>query len=58
MFPYADGMYTYWTGFYTSRANDKEYTRRGSHNIHASNKLYAMEIIDQTLTQQRMLDVL
>jgi len=50
MFPYADSIYTYWTGYFTSRANDKEYTRRGSHNIHASNKLYSLEAIDQSTT--------
>lgn len=46
MFPYADEPYGFWTGYYTSRANDKEYIRRGSHNTHASNKLYALKVID------------
>jgi hypothetical protein len=58
MFPYADGMYSFWTGYFTSRANDKEYTRRGSHNIHASNKLYTMEALNQNTSDQRILDVL
>lgn len=58
MFPYADGMYSFWTGYFTSRANDKEYTRRGSHNIHASNKLYTLEALSQGVSNKRILDVL
>ncbi len=58
MFPYADSMYTYWTGYFTSRANDKEYTRRGSHNFHSSAKLYAMDALYQITTPQRLVDVL
>lgn len=46
MFPYADGSTSYWTGYFTSRANDKEYVRRGSHNLMASNKLFALKAID------------
>lgn len=30
MFPYADNPLSYWTGYFTSRAADKEYVRRGS----------------------------
>jgi len=29
MFPYADNENSFWTGYFTSRANDKEYIRRG-----------------------------
>lgn len=47
MFPYSDRTTAYWTGYFTSRANAKEYIRRGSHNLMASNKLYAFEIINQ-----------
>jgi lysosomal alpha-mannosidase len=36
MFPYSDSPDSYWTGFFSSRANDKEYIRRASHNFHAS----------------------
>jgi hypothetical protein len=46
MFPYADNEFSYWTGFYSSRPNDKEYVRRASHNLMASNKLYALKVID------------
>ena len=46
MFPYADSSTSFWTGYFTSRPNDKSYIRRGSHNLHASNKLYALKVID------------
>lgn len=58
MFPYADGMYSYWTGYFTSRANDKEYIRRGSQNLHASSKLYAMQALSVGTSQQRINDVI
>jgi len=45
MFPYADSEDSYWTGFFTSRANDKSYFRLGSHMMHSSNKLFAMSAI-------------
>lgn len=45
MFPYADNSVSYWTGYFTSRANAKLYFRRGSQNLHASTKLYALETI-------------
>jgi hypothetical protein len=41
MFPYADAPDAYWTGYFSSRANDKEYIRRASYNYDASNQLYA-----------------
>ena len=41
MFPYSDSPDSYWTGYFSSRANDKEYIRRASHSFHASNRLYA-----------------
>ena len=30
MFPYANTIYGYWTGFYTSRPNSKDYIKRAS----------------------------
>jgi hypothetical protein len=30
MFPYADNPESFWTGYFTSRANDKGFVRRGS----------------------------
>lgn len=46
MFPYADHPDAYWTGYFSSRANDKEYIRRGSQNINAATKLYALKALD------------
>jgi hypothetical protein len=37
MFPYADNPNGYWTGYFSSRANDKEQIRRFSSYYHASN---------------------
>lgn len=45
MFPYADSEDSYWTGYFSSRANDKSYFRAGSHAMHSSNKLFAMAAI-------------
>jgi len=42
-FPYADDEYSYWTGYFTSRPNLKDYIRKGSHTLHSSNKLFALE---------------
>jgi lysosomal alpha-mannosidase len=50
MFPYADNDQSYWTGFFTSRANDKEYIRRAEHTFHASNKLFALNSLNQEVT--------
>jgi hypothetical protein len=33
MMPYADDANSFWSGYFTSRSNDKEYTRRASHNF-------------------------
>lgn len=39
MFPYSDNADSYWTGYFTSRPNDKEYIRKLEHNYHSSSKL-------------------
>jgi lysosomal alpha-mannosidase len=36
MFPYADAPDSVWTGYFSSRPNDKEYIRRASKNFDAS----------------------
>jgi hypothetical protein len=46
MFPYADTPDAYWTGYFSARANDKEYIRRASYNYDASNQLYAEEVLN------------
>jgi lysosomal alpha-mannosidase len=58
MFPYADNPLSFWTGYFTSRANDKAYIRRASHNMHAAQKLFGLQMIDQTQDQARFLDIL
>lgn len=59
MFPYADSDVSYWTGYFTSRANDKKYIRDASHTLHSSNKLFALAGIKQTTSDadvQQMVD--
>ena len=46
MFPYADNPTDYWTGYFSSRANSKKQIRDGQANLHASNKIYAMKVLD------------
>jgi len=46
MFPYADDELSYWTGYFTSRANAKGFTRRGSANLHSTAKMFGADIID------------
>jgi hypothetical protein len=46
MMPYADGPDNFWSGYFSSRPNDKEYTRRASHNYQAANALYALAALD------------
>ena len=68
MFPYADGDRDFWTGYFTSRANSKKQVRDASSNFHASSKISAMKVVDQTATdndisqildvKQKMLDAL
>lgn len=58
MMPYSDGPDAYWTGYFSSRANDKGYTRRGSHNIHASGNLYAEKLLDQSISNTLVTEIL
>lgn len=37
MLPYSDSPNAYWTGFFSSRANSKEYVRRASSHMMAAN---------------------
>jgi len=54
MFPYADNSLSFWTGYFTSRPNDKEYARVGSQNLLASNKLYALAAINQSTDKEQL----
>jgi len=50
MFPYADNDQSYWTGFFSSRPNLKEYIRRAEQTLHASNKLFALTSLDKEIS--------
>lgn len=54
MFPYADYIDAYWTGYFSSRANNKKYIRDASHALHSSNKLFALAGIDQSTSDQQV----
>lgn len=51
-FPYADNEKSYWTGYFTSHANDKGFIRTISSSMHASTKLYALKAVDQKTTTE------
>lgn len=58
MFPYSDNSDSYWTGYFSSRANDKEYIRRASHNFDASSQLYSERVLDKSLTDEDLSEIL
>jgi lysosomal alpha-mannosidase len=58
MFPYADYDAAYWTGFYTSRANDKKYMRDASHTLHSSNKLFALAGLNQQTNDTEIVNMI
>ena len=58
MFPYADCADCYWTGYFSSRANDKEYIRRASYNYDASHQLYAEQVLNQNLTDDSVNEIM
>ena len=45
-FPIADAPDAYWTGFFTSKANDKLYFRDASRSFHSASKLFSLAVID------------
>jgi len=51
MFPYSDRPDSYWTGFFTSRSNDKEFIRRASSNFRSSSQIYSEKVLDQSLNK-------
>ena len=57
-FPYADGDTSFWTGYFSSRANAKKYMRDASHTLHSSNKLFALASIDQSTTDAEIENML
>jgi hypothetical protein len=46
MFPYADQDDSYWTGYFTSKANSKKFIRDGGRTLNSSNKLFALAALD------------
>ena len=54
MFPYADDKNSFWTGYFTSRANDKGNMRRASNTLHNSNKLFSVKSLDQTTSDDQI----
>lgn len=60
-FPYADDQTSYWTGFFTSRANQKGYIRQASQQYMAANQFLSLEAIKknsnkETLEKQEILE--
>jgi len=58
MFPYSDDPDSYWTGYYSSRANDKEYVRRASYFFDASNQLYSEAVLNHQATSDDITKVM
>jgi hypothetical protein len=54
MFPYADGSDSYWTGYYTSRPNDKRSMRDASRTLHSSSKIFSLAALDLQTTEDNM----
>jgi hypothetical protein len=54
MFPYADNEYDYWTGYFTSRPNSKLQIRTGQANLHASNKMHALRVLDVSASDSQV----
>ena len=54
MFPYADHPDAYWTGYFSSRANDKEYIRRASQHFHTSTYFYSQKVLDETVSDAQV----
>ena len=52
MFPYADNENSFWTGYFSSRADDKEVIRRASRAMSASNMLFSLGMIDQNTSDE------
>jgi len=58
LFPYSSDPQNFWTGYFTSRANYKGYIRRGSHETHASNQLYAVQVLSQSASESEIEKIL
>lgn len=58
MMPYADNPNDFWSGYFTSRANQKIYIRDGQSSLHSSNKLYSLKVLDKLATDAQIEEVL
>jgi hypothetical protein len=58
MFPYSDKPDSYWTGYFSSRPNDKEYIRRASHNFDASSQLYSERVLDKLISHDDLSEIM
>lgn len=54
-FPYADDETSYWTGFYSSRANQKGYIRQSSRQFMAANQFLALEAIRRNSSESALI---
>ena len=52
MFPYASYSAQYWTGYFTSRPNDKGYMRHASHVLHTTSKIFSLAAINLSTTEK------
>tara|TARA_B110000285_G_C14648364_1_gene390723 strand:+ start:163 stop:510 length:348 start_codon:yes stop_codon:yes gene_type:complete len=52
LFPYGDSWDSYWTGYFTSRPNAKSYVRYGSRQLHASDQLRSLALLDVEITDE------
>jgi len=52
LFPYQSSPSCYWTGYFSSRANNKAQVRQGSSNLHAANSIYKTLLLDKNLDQE------
>ena len=46
MFPYSDAADSFWTGYFSTRPNDKEFIRRASSYFRASNVVFSEKMLD------------
>jgi hypothetical protein len=58
LFPYQDNPSSFWTGYFSSRANAKGYVRAGSANLRATSQLYTDAVLTQDFDQKVLNEML
>ena len=58
MIQYSDTENDTWTGFYTTRPNQKDFIKRASNSIKAANKLYSEKMLDPSIDQDTVTKIL